>query len=51
MWQRMAAQSAKIEGGQVYLPSATPWPKDFRTEVLAFPNGVRDDQSTRCRRL
>jgi predicted phage terminase large subunit-like protein len=41
---RMAAQSAKIEGSEVYLPSGAPWLKDFRTEVLAFPKGDHDDQ-------
>jgi predicted phage terminase large subunit-like protein len=41
---RMAAQSAKIEAGEVLLPSGAKWLKDFRTEVLAFPHGSHDDQ-------
>jgi predicted phage terminase large subunit-like protein len=41
---RMAAQSAKIEGGEVYLPRHAEWLDDLRTEILAFPNGVHDDQ-------
>jgi predicted phage terminase large subunit-like protein len=41
---RLAEQSAKIEAGEVYLPSQAPWLKDFRTEVLAFPHGVHDHQ-------
>jgi predicted phage terminase large subunit-like protein len=41
---RMAAQSAKIEGGEVYLPRHAKWLDDLRTEILAFPHGVHDDQ-------
>ena len=41
---RMAAQSAKIEAGQILLPLRAKWLEDFRTEVLAFPHGVHDDQ-------
>ena len=41
---RMAAQSAKIEAGEVYLPRHAKWLDDLRTEILAFPNGVHDDQ-------
>ena len=41
---RMAAQAAKIEGGQVFLPQNAPWLEDLRTELLAFPNGRHDDQ-------
>ena len=41
---RMVAQSAKIEAGQVYLPVSAPWLSDFLTELLAFPNGRHDDQ-------
>jgi predicted phage terminase large subunit-like protein len=41
---RMAAQSARIEGGQILLPRQAKWLEDFRTEVLAFPHGVNDDQ-------
>jgi predicted phage terminase large subunit-like protein len=41
---RMVAQSAKIEAGQVYLPVSAPWLGDFLTELLSFPNGRHDDQ-------
>ncbi len=41
---RMAAQSAKIEAGQVFLPEQAPWLEDFQNEVLAFPHGAHDDQ-------
>ena len=41
---RMAAQSAKIEGGEVYLPRHAQWLDDLRTEILAFPHGLHDDQ-------
>jgi predicted phage terminase large subunit-like protein len=41
---RMAAQAAKIEGGQVYLAQNAPWLADLRNELLAFPSGRHDDQ-------
>jgi predicted phage terminase large subunit-like protein len=41
---RMAAQSAKIEAGHVYLPNSAPWLGEFLTELLSFPNGRHDDQ-------
>jgi predicted phage terminase large subunit-like protein len=41
---RMSAQSATIENGEVFLPIRAPWLDAFRTEVLAFPHGVHDDQ-------
>ena len=41
---RMSAQSAKIEAGEVWLPRSAKWLNDLRTEVLAFPNGMHDDQ-------
>jgi len=41
---RMHAQSAKIEGGLVYIPERAPWLNDFKTEVLQFPVGRYDDQ-------
>jgi predicted phage terminase large subunit-like protein len=41
---RMAAQSAKIEAGAVHLPRHVPWLDDLRTEILAFPYGLHDDQ-------
>ncbi len=36
----MAAQSAKIEAGRVYLPKSAAW----LGELLSFPNGRHDDQ-------
>ncbi len=41
---RMTAQSAKIEAGHVYPPTAAPWLADFLFELLAFPHGRHDDQ-------
>jgi predicted phage terminase large subunit-like protein len=41
---RMSGVSAKIEAGAVYLPHGASWLDDLRTEVLAFPYGVHDDQ-------
>jgi predicted phage terminase large subunit-like protein len=41
---RASAESVKIEAGQVLLPRGAKWLNDFRTEVLAFPNGSYDDQ-------
>ncbi len=41
---RMAAQSAKIEAGQVHLAKDAPWLGEFLSELLAFPNGRHDDQ-------
>lgn len=41
---RMAAQSARIEAGQVLLPRKAAWLDDFRTELLQFPRGRHDDQ-------
>ena len=40
----MAAQSAKIEAGQVHLPKDAPWLGEFLSELLAFPSGRHDDQ-------
>jgi predicted phage terminase large subunit-like protein len=42
--QRMAAQAAKIEAGQVYLPQGASWLAEFLSELLAFPHGRHDDQ-------
>ena len=42
--ERMAAQSAKIEAGQVHLPKDAPWLGEFLSELLAFPRGRHDDQ-------
>ena len=41
---RLAAQSAKIEGGQVLIPESAPWLEEFLREVLAFPNSRYNDQ-------
>jgi predicted phage terminase large subunit-like protein len=41
---RMVAQSAKIEAGQVYLPREAEWLDTFLLELLAFPFGRQDDQ-------
>ena len=40
----MAAQSAKIEAGAVFLPRQAPWLDDLRAEILAFLHGMHDDQ-------
>ena len=42
--ERMLAQSAKIEAGQVHLPKDAPWLGEFLSELLAFPRGRHDDQ-------
>ena len=36
---RMAAQTAVIEAGRVYLPTSASWLDEFRTELTAFPSG------------
>jgi predicted phage terminase large subunit-like protein len=41
---RMAAQSAKFEAGQVHLAKDATWHAEFLSEMLAFPNGRHDDQ-------
>lgn len=41
---RMAAQSARIEAGQVHIPNDAPWLAVFLNEMLAFPGGKHDDQ-------
>ena len=41
---RMAAQSAKIEAGHVYLPREAQWLDSFLLEVLGFPQARHDDQ-------
>lgn len=41
---RMRIQSAKIEGGIVFLPPAAPWLDEFLNEFRRFPNGAHDDQ-------
>lgn len=41
---RMAAQSAKIEGKQVFLPRRAKWLDELRAELMQFPYGRYDDQ-------
>jgi len=41
---RMAAQSAVIEAGNVFIPENAFWLEEFRLELLAFPSGKHDDQ-------
>src|SRR3954447_5040122 len=41
---RMSAQTARIEDGRVHLPESASWLEDFRSEIMAFPNGRHDDQ-------
>jgi len=41
---RMAAQSFKIEAGQVHLPREADWLDAYLLELLAFPQGKHDDQ-------
>ena len=41
---RIRIQSAKIEGGLVFVPADAPWLADFLAEFQRFPNGVHDDQ-------
>lgn len=41
---RMAAQSFRIESGQVHLPANAPWLDEYLLELLAFPYGKHDDQ-------
>ena len=41
---RAVTASARIEGGQVFVPAAAPWLDEFKREILAFPRGRFDDQ-------
>lgn len=41
---RMSMQSARIEGGQVYLPEEAPWLAGYLNELLGFPHAKHDDQ-------
>jgi predicted phage terminase large subunit-like protein len=41
---RMAAQSAIIEAGNVLVPRSAAWLDAFKTEMLSFPIGKHDDQ-------
>ena len=42
---RFAAETSKIEAGQLNLPREAPWLAAFEHELLAFPNGRHDDQA------
>jgi len=41
---RVMAQLHKLLQGRVHLPLEASWLKDFREEVIQFPNGKHDDQ-------
>jgi len=41
---RMAAQAARFEAGQVFLPKEAPWLSELLHEIMAFPNSRHDDQ-------
>ncbi len=41
---RVAAQTAKLEGGDFLIPAQADWLAAFRHELMAFPNGRHDDQ-------
>ncbi|MCP3472117.1 phage terminase large subunit [Bradyrhizobium sp. CCGUVB1N3] len=41
---RTAAQSFRIEAGQVHLPANAAWLDHYLLELLAFPHGKHDDQ-------
>ena len=41
---RMHAHTASLEAAKVFLPEGAAWLDEFRSEVLAFPNGKHDDQ-------
>jgi len=41
---RMEAAASRIEAGQLLLPREAPWLAEFEHELLAFPQGRRDDQ-------
>jgi predicted phage terminase large subunit-like protein len=42
---RFNAQTATIENGFVYLPSAAPWLAEFLQEITTFPASKYDDQA------
>lgn len=41
---RIVAQSATIEAGEVFIPAKATWLDDLRTEIVSFPYGRHDDQ-------
>ncbi|MGB7404730.1 MAG: phage terminase large subunit [Pacificimonas sp.] len=42
---RLHAESARIEGGHVWLPAEASWLEELRIELSSFPNGKHDDQA------
>jgi predicted phage terminase large subunit-like protein len=42
---RFAGITPLFEGGKVFLTKGAGWLGDYETELLAFPNGVHDDQA------
>lgn len=42
---RMAANTATLESGRVYIPESAPWLDDLRAELAGFPHGRHDDQA------
>ena len=45
---RFAAISPLFHQGRVFLPKGASWLKDFKDELLNFPNGSNDDQVDSC---
>ena len=41
---RMAAQTPRIEAGDVFIPREAPWRPDYLHELAMFPKGKFDDQ-------
>ena len=41
---RFAAQSHRIEAGELILPEIAPWLENLERELLGFPNLRHDDQ-------
>ena len=41
---RMAAQTPRIEAGNVFIPSEAPWLSEYLHELAMFPKGKFDDQ-------
>lgn len=41
---RFAAQSARFESGQVFVPTDAPWLSSWLNELVGFPNSRHDDQ-------
>jgi predicted phage terminase large subunit-like protein len=42
---RMRAQTALMENGQVWLPKEAPWLAAYETELMLFPHASHDDQA------